>query len=76
MDNGLCLWTDTFYLFDKITSFKCNLVWFINAVIYIFLKSKVSKNKTDISKTLVVLSDIGIFTSGIFIKIIMGHLNT
>ena len=35
-----------------------------------------SKNKTDISKTLVVLSDIGIFTSGIFIKIIMGHLNT
>lgn len=76
MDNELCLWTDAFYLFDKITSFKCNLIWFINAVIYIFLKSKVSKSKTDISETLVVLSDSGIFTSGIFIKTILGHLNT
>lgn len=42
----------------------------------IFLKSTVSKNKTDISKMLVLLSDSGIFTSGIFIKIISGHLNT
>lgn len=64
------------HLFDKITSFKWNLIWFINAVIYIFLKSKVSKNKTDISKMLVLLSDSGIFTSGIFIKTILGHLNT
>ena len=60
----------------KTTSFKWNLVWFINVVIYIFLKSTVSKNKIDISKMLAFLFDSGIFTSGIFIKTILGYLNT